>query len=179
MLHFNAAFENAHANAWQANLGFKGDLLMCSLAWLVSNHLRLLSGWQLMPVLQCPGQWFMTAVRFLLTTSCYASFRLHEDVALALTDAGISHQLEATSSDGFFSFDILAQVNGRNVVIEVDGPAHFTALQPFRPLGGTCMRNKLFDAAGHTGIAIAFFQWNRLQSRESRAAYMHRRLSQV
>ena len=43
----------------------------------------------------------------------------------------------------------LLQVDGCNVVVEVDGPAHFLATPPFQPAGRTLLRNRLLAAGAH------------------------------
>lgn len=108
--------------------------------------------------------------------NCQFACSFHEEVAQLLAHMGIAHQLEVTSTDGFFCFDIVAQVSSRDLVIEVDGSSHFAALPPHHVLGGTYIRNTLFAAAGHTGIAIAYFQWERLASLEARQSYLQRKL---
>ena len=106
--------------------------------------------------------------------------RLHGEIAQALTELGIAHEVEAESPDNLFNFDILVKQESQpDIVIEVDGPSHFAALPPYRPLGSTCIRNRLIDAAGHKGIAIPFYQWDKLQSRQAQLIYLQRRLDQV
>lgn len=94
----------------------------------------------------------------------------------------VPHRVETISGDSLFSFDILIDSPAFKayppLVLEVDGQLHFTALQPYRPLGHTCIRNKLFNAAGHVGIAVAFFQWQKLRGNpDAQAEYMSQRLA--
>lgn len=108
--------------------------------------------------------------------------RMHQEVSQALTKLNIPHEIEPISDDDLFSFDILidSPESGTKppTVVEVDGQLHFSALQPYRPLGHTQIRNRLFNAAGHLGIAVAFFQWERLQGNpQAQAEYMSQRLA--
>lgn len=108
---------------------------------------------------------------------CLWLHRLHGEVATALSDLEVPFEEEVTSADALFKFDIVVRRTARpDVVIEVDGPSHFTARQPYRPLGATQIRNRLFNAAGHAGIALAFFQWVRQDSKEAKADYLKQRL---
>jgi hypothetical protein len=58
--------------------------------------------------------------------------KLHSEVSQVMGSLGVSHNIERITDDGLFSADIL--VEDDKVIVEVDGPHHFT-VNTHQPLG--------------------------------------------
>jgi len=93
--------------------------------------------------------------------------RFHSQVSSALHRAKVSHQNEVVTFNGFLSVDILLEeehssIGGgrkaQKVVIEVDGPSHFSH-NTRRVTGSTLARNKLLHSWGYHVVSIPFYAW--------------------
>ncbi|CAD7697319.1 unnamed protein product [Ostreobium quekettii] len=84
-------------------------------------------------------------LRVLATKTSY----FQRDVANTLKRAGYSNVLEVPLGDGLVVVDIM--VESHNLVIEVDGPEHFSSNKfrgQLRPLGSTELRNRIIQRLG-------------------------------
>lgn len=69
------------------------------------------------------------------------------DVAHVLTSLGVCHDLNHITSDGFFCADIL--ITGHHVLIQVDGPHHWTS-NIGQPIGESCCLQTVFTCGQQT-----------------------------
>ena len=58
--------------------------------------------------------------------------KLHSEVSQVMASLGVNHNIERITDDGLFSADIL--IEDDKVIVEVDGPHHFT-VNTHQPLG--------------------------------------------
>ncbi|GFH17905.1 RAP domain-containing protein [Haematococcus lacustris] len=61
---------------------------------------------------------------------------------------GAEPQMEVPIMQGLFVVDIMAQWRGRQVVVEVDGPMHFSSNAPRHPLCSTVARDRVVVTKG-------------------------------
>ena len=94
-------------------------------------------------------------------------------VGQSLCRLGRSHEPEHITPDGLFSTDLA--IVDRRIVLEFDGPSHFTR-NTLEPLGHTRLRDRLLSAMGWHVVSIPFFAWDRLHQTEQRDAYVKQRL---
>ncbi len=86
----------------------------------------------------------------------------------------LAQQQEVPTEDGLFTIDIVIEVEGRRLAVEIDGPSHFT--QPHRTVNGeTAYRNMALAARDYTVVSIPYFEWDHLIA-EQQLQYMQRRL---
>ncbi|GFH17904.1 RAP domain-containing protein [Haematococcus lacustris] len=67
---------------------------------------------------------------------------MQRDVFRTLQALGAEPQMEVPIMQGLFVVDIMAQWRGRQVVVEVDGPMHFSSNAPRHPLCSTVARDR-------------------------------------
>ena len=82
--------------------------------------------------------------------------RFQESVSKALDRLGLSNTAEWHTPDGLFSVDLILEARstrGEPVVIEVDGPSHFT-INTGRELGTTRLRRNLLRARGILVVSV-------------------------
>ncbi|KAK9831432.1 hypothetical protein WJX81_004289 [Elliptochloris bilobata] len=84
----------------------------------------------------------------------------HHDVARVLRSRGVAHQLEALTSDGLLSVDIV--LPGERIALEADGPSHF-AVNTHRPGGSMIARHRLLAARGWAVVSIPYYLWDHLK----------------
>jgi len=86
----------------------------------------------------------------------------HLEVYSALLRLGLECELEWRSPNGAFFVDIMLRLPcGEELLLEVDGPRHFSASIPHKPLGSTCLRRRLVTAlTGQQVLSVPFFEWN-------------------
>jgi hypothetical protein len=104
---------------------------------------------------------------------------------LAVVDAarrlGIPATPEWVTPDGIFSVDVMLDVPGGPLAVEVNGPLHYSinlASDAVRnPLGATVLRLRLLEphVAGRL-LSIPFYEWNALQSPEQQEEYLLRQI---
>ncbi|KAL0048903.1 hypothetical protein WJX82_001964 [Trebouxia sp. C0006] len=82
------------------------------------------------------------------------------DVAHVLSILGVDHALNHITTDGLFCTDIL--VKGHHILIQVDGPHHWTT-NTGQPIGPTLCRDKLLEARGWTVLNVPYFHWLQCQ----------------
>lgn len=100
--------------------------------------------------------------------------KLHEEVSQMLWSLGIVHSNEQITSDGLFCVDIALQDN--KVVIEVDGPSHFS-VNSHRPLGRTVARRCMLESQGLIVRSIPFYEWNSMETVDQQKTYLSRLLA--
>ena len=93
----------------------------------------------------------------------------------------ISTQVVATTHDehGGLAVDVLVRLpDGRAVAVEVDGPSHFCADDPKRPLGHTRLKRRLLEHAGLEAVSVPYYEWDRIPhwSSMERERYLQRKL---
>ena len=93
----------------------------------------------------------------------------------------ISTQVVATAHDehGGLAVDVLVRLpDGRAVAVEVDGPSHFCADDPKRPLGHTRLKRRLLEHAGLEAVSVPYYEWDRIPhwSSMERERYLQRKL---
>ena len=87
--------------------------------------------------------------------------RLQKAVQRALRGMDLEPQSEVCTEDGLFSVDIMVEVEGRRVGVEVDGPTHFTCVEPYSVLPATALRQRLLVGAQRCDavVSVPFFEW--------------------
>ncbi|BDA49701.1 probable RAP domain-containing protein, chloroplastic [Coccomyxa sp. Obi] len=100
--------------------------------------------------------------------------KLHDDVSAVLWSLGVAHKNNDVTADGLFCVDIA--LDGGKVIIEVDGPTHFS-VNSRRPLGRTVARKLMVEARGHVVRSIPYYEWCALDSLEQQQAYVWRLLA--
>ncbi|KIZ04722.1 hypothetical protein MNEG_3241 [Monoraphidium neglectum] len=81
-----------------------------------------------------------------------------------------------SAAENFSSVDMLVRHRGAALALEVDGPWHFTANQPYKRLGSTLLRDRLLAAEGFTVVSVPFYEWEALTSNQARGAYLQAKL---
>jgi len=86
--------------------------------------------------------------------------------------------------DQLFSVDIMVEVRGELLAVEVDGPSHFvrwlTPTQPGRPPcevqyrfdSPTLHRNASLAARGHRVVSVGIHEWRHLRTPQQQEAYL-------
>mmetsp|Transcript_45359 Transcript_45359/g.86745 ORF Transcript_45359/g.86745 Transcript_45359/m.86745 type:complete len:274 (-) Transcript_45359:27-848(-) len=106
--------------------------------------------------------------------------KLQNTVCSTLERAGMTCVEEWETPDGFFSVDILATtVDGQQLVVEVDGPTHFTVNQPYKDLGKTLLRKRLLSGYGWHVLSVPFFEWQVFSDEEARQEYLEMRVCEL
>lgn len=120
---------------------------------------------------QCKEAWLLETSR-----QSISSFQQQVyDCAECLGLPGLA--AEQTTSDGWFRMDMTAQVEGKQLAIEADGPFHFT--NPRRTLDGPVQfRNRALAARGYTVVSIPYFDWNGLTT-EQQTQYLRDKIVQA
>lgn len=89
----------------------------------------------------------------------------------------VPHAIEFASPDGLMSVDIVTRCgDGSPLALEVDGETHYTALEPYRPLGHTVLRNSLLSTFGFSAISLPFYEWKDLTTLEAQQTYLASKL---
>eukprot|EP00884_Botryococcus_braunii_P011956 jgi/Botrbrau1/20761/Bobra.0753s0001.1 len=100
---------------------------------------------------------------------------MHQDVSRVLRSMGVQHEMEKLTDNGYFSLDIFLQSPNGPVVVEVDGPTHFT-INTFKPMGATLLRWRMLNKLGYQVISIPVHDFQRLSTTAAKAEYLARRL---
>ena len=105
----------------------------------------------------------------------------HEAVSKVLRGMKAQHGVVATAHDehGGLAVDVLVRLpDGRAVAVEVDGPSHFCADDPKRPLGHTRLKRRLLEHAGLEAVSVPYYEWDRIPhwSSMERERYLQRKL---
>ena len=104
--------------------------------------------------------------------------KLQSDVSTSLEELGIPFELEAPVQGGLIRPDIV--LAERRVVIEVDGPHHFSydSEGVRRLLGSTQMRNNLLQSWGWRVRTVPYHEWADLLTAREKRAYLQKLLVQ-
>jgi len=104
--------------------------------------------------------------------------KLQSDVSASLEELDVLFELEAPVEGGLIRPDIV--LADRRVVIEVDGPHHFSydAKGMRRVLGPTIMRNKLLESWGWHVCALPYHEWADLITAREKRAYLKKLLAE-
>eukprot|EP00238_Polyblepharides_amylifera_P004557 CAMPEP_0196578292 /NCGR_PEP_ID=MMETSP1081-20130531/7211_1 /TAXON_ID=36882 /ORGANISM="Pyramimonas amylifera, Strain CCMP720" /LENGTH=548 /DNA_ID=CAMNT_0041897459 /DNA_START=389 /DNA_END=2035 /DNA_ORIENTATION=+ len=84
-----------------------------------------------------------------------------DNVSKILMQMEVAHSVEVLTPSRYFSLDIL--LDGQKLVLECDGPTHFTR-NSFRYLGSTTLRDEFLAAEGFSVVSIPYFDWQNLGS---------------
>ena len=85
--------------------------------------------------------------------------RFHHQVSACLGRLGVHHDCEVYTQNGYLSVDILLEgAGGSKVVVEVDGPSHFSS-NTLKTNGSTLTRNELLRRWGYDLVSVPFFKW--------------------
>eukprot|EP00884_Botryococcus_braunii_P014143 jgi/Botrbrau1/2272/Bobra.101_2s0095.1 len=102
---------------------------------------------------------------------------LHKEVVGILESLKVTHTVEGATPDGLLSIDVIIPRPGRTpVAVEVDGPLHFTALPPYRPLGHTALRDRFLQRRGFVFLGVPFYEWSLLRGHDEKRAFLVDRL---
>eukprot|EP01025_Chloroclados_australasicus_P067800 TRINITY_DN9402_c0_g1_i1.p1 TRINITY_DN9402_c0_g1~~TRINITY_DN9402_c0_g1_i1.p1 ORF type:complete len:578 (-),score=12.30 TRINITY_DN9402_c0_g1_i1:192-1925(-) len=83
---------------------------------------------------------------------------LQNQVEEALQLLGFETQLEYQLPNVGIYVDILVILkSGKKIIVEVDGPYHYTLNQPYRALGATVLRNQILSQLGYQVIALPYY----------------------
>lgn len=103
-----------------------------------------------------------------LREKCYEAFllrvpepsRFQNDVATSLTSIGLHAEEEVLTKSGY-RIDMVVEVYGEKVAIEVDGPSHFIGREAN---GSTILkRRQISNLESIQVVSIPFFHWNKLK----------------
>ena len=72
-------------------------------------------------------------------------------------------------------FLLYANATGKECLIEVDSPYHYSKSQT--PLGSTVLRDRLLRGLGYDLVTIPYYEWDDLHTFEDQVVYLQRRLS--
>lgn len=86
------------------------------------------------------------------------SSAIHYDLFDMLTRMNWQSQMEVKTPWGSRVDILLTDPTGKEVVIEVDGPDHYTRSRPYQEVGGTILRNKLLRLQGYPVIVVPWFK---------------------
>ena len=98
------------------------------------------------------------------------SSELQKAVYRALRRMDLAPEHEGHTGDGLFSVDVMVEVEGRQVGVEVDGPSHFTAVEPYTVLPATALRRRLLVGAQRCDavVSVPWFEWASLRRNAKR-----------
>ncbi|MEW5305325.1 MAG: hypothetical protein WDW36_007872 [Sanguina aurantia] len=100
---------------------------------------------------------------------------LQKQVHNALQSLHLSPMTHAGSEDGLFWPDIVVNLGGKSVAIEVDGPSHFSVSVPSTMDGSTQLRQRQLARRFPGGVlSIPFHHWDELQGKHEQQEYMQR-----
>ncbi|KAJ8600933.1 hypothetical protein CTAYLR_005056 [Chrysophaeum taylorii] len=107
----------------------------------------------------------------------------HRAVADTLASLKTQHEVVATVRDeyGDLYVDMLVKKPDPSalvVALEFDGPSHFCANDPRRPLGHTMLKRRLLEARGFDVVSVPYLDWDRIPfwSSMERQRYLQRKL---
>lgn len=73
-------------------------------------------------------------------------------------------------------FDMVVHHEGMSVVVEADGPSHYTQSVPYRLLGGTVVRNRWFALLGFRVVCVPGHVWINMKGSEEKQQYLQKAL---
>ena len=141
----------------------------------VSNQLHLTQLWLCargvtVPIASAHRARWLRSYRNSAPPSTFAS-QLEYEVFYALQRAEVGHVSQQHITPEGLSVDLILRVDGKDVMIETDGPDHYltctlhggadTAGNPDEPVltGKAALKHRLLRACGHTLVALPFWEW--------------------
>lgn len=102
---------------------------------------------------------------------CLECSPLLEGISRSLEVLGVPHSVSWRTPDGLLAVDVLIPRKAPlpPLALLVDGPWHYQALPPYKPLGRSNLRNRLLAGRGYDISVIPWFDWD-LVSSEGREA---------
>jgi len=98
---------------------------------------------------------------------------LQENVVSELSYLGFPLQQEVVTPNGY-RLDIIVELDGKRVGIEVDGPSHFAGRDP---MGSTILkRRQVVNADGIQLVSIPYWEWNNLADSNDKGNYINGKL---
>eukprot|EP01026_Neomeris_dumetosa_P066584 TRINITY_DN64580_c0_g1_i1.p3 TRINITY_DN64580_c0_g1~~TRINITY_DN64580_c0_g1_i1.p3 ORF type:complete len:140 (-),score=6.00 TRINITY_DN64580_c0_g1_i1:15-434(-) len=89
----------------------------------------------------------------------YENSLLQRIVLTTIKDLGYDVQVEFEIPKTEIRVDILIKLeSGKQIIVEVDGPLHYTINQPYQPIGKTVLRNRMLESLGYEVVVMPFFQ---------------------
>ncbi|KAL6754276.1 hypothetical protein V8C86DRAFT_366837 [Haematococcus lacustris] len=114
---------------------------------------------------------------------------MQRDVFRTLQALGTEPQMEVPIMQGLFVVDIMAQWRGRQVVVEVDGPMHFSSNAPRHPLCSTVARDRCLLDLGRNLLCVHWLDWKHvtasapahdaLRQQQAQMAFLHAQLDRA
>jgi len=113
---------------------------------------------------------------------CYDTFinrgvrssNLQKDVISELSRMGLQLEEEALTSSGY-RLDVLVNIDGKQIGIEVDGPTHFIDKEP---TGSTILKHRqVVNCDGIELVSIPYWEWNELKSSNDKERYLRGKLN--
>jgi len=105
------------------------------------------------------------------------SSRFHVEVANTLTFLKIPHKNE--SIVGGFLIDILVEIGGEKIAVEVNGPSHYfnvTSASSLRMTGNDLFKIRVLKKQGFKVLHIPYFDWQKLRTAEQKKSYLQKML---
>ncbi|PSC74935.1 RAP domain [Micractinium conductrix] len=167
---WDATLEQLHGLGLPFNQLPDEALMQIFQAWLLLLAEQPEADWPLPEPLLALGQRTWIAATKRITVSEY-----HAEVSRMLSAMGEAHTIEHLTDDQLFSVDIA--LPDERVVLEVDGPTHFTA-NTFQPLADMRGRNALLSARGWRVSSVPFYRWFG-ETEEGRQAMLRRVLAEA
>jgi len=102
------------------------------------------------------------------------SSNLQKDVIFELSRMGMQLEDEALTSSGY-RLDVVVNIDGKQIGIEVDGPTHFIDKEP---TGSTMLKQRqVVNCDGIELVSIPYWEWNELKSSNDKERYLRDRLN--
>jgi len=102
------------------------------------------------------------------------SSNLQKDVIFELSRMGLQLEEEALTSSGY-RLDVLVNIDGKQIGIEMDGPTHFIGKEP---TGSTILKHRqVVNSDGMHLVSIPYWEWNELKRSNDKERYLRDRLN--
>ncbi|KAL7453237.1 hypothetical protein ACHAWC_006903 [Mediolabrus comicus] len=114
---------------------------------------------------------------------CYKAFvseepnpsKFQDDVVSQLSSIGLDPKEEVLLGSGY-RLDVLVEVNGKTIVVEVDGPSHFISRSK-SPLAKTILkRRQVLSIDGIELVSVPYWEWDKLGTDKGKKQDYLRRL---
>jgi hypothetical protein len=114
---------------------------------------------------------------------CYKAFvseepnpsKFQDDVVSQLSSIGLDPKEEVLLGSGY-RLDVLVEVNGKTIVVEVDGPSHFIGRSKY-PMGSTILKRRQVPSIdGIELISVPYWEWHKLGNDQAKKQEYLRRL---
>ena len=91
------------------------------------------------------------------------------DVVRSLDALGLEPKREVVTPLGYSLDVVVSLLDGREVAVEIDGPAHFFGQVP---TGATVLKRRQLRAAGWPLLPVPYWEWNVLADADAKEAYL-------